>query len=405
MFSVHKSSSRGLRMRIVNVIDIGSSKIACATVSSDHSGALVVHGAGICSYGGFKPGSLPSDRSLSDAIAQAIDFARYDSGIAVRSVSIGIPAPFVDIRTIPCSVGSKSPVRISQADIDYLLECSASSCVRDKAFELIHSTPFSFRLDDEELNAASPCGFSARKLSANVSHVYADREFLAMLRSITERLGIDVNLFVLQTAADAVFTIPVDDRHSGAVLFDCGGNHCDVSLILDDAVVDSVTVCMGGNDITNDIAFGLRLPYENAEALKFNFNFAEERNGCVRTKTKHEGIVSVENALVRKIILSRTDKLGNGFLKALRLMNLDSTDLPIYMTGCGIAKLAGGREYFSEYVGKKLIINAPYFPGDDCLDYASCFALSQFMLYGSGASLKVPNRLSKTIKSIITTKL
>lgn len=392
-------------MRIVNVIDIGSSKIACATVSSDHNGALNVHGAGICPYDGFKPDSLPLYNSLSDAVEQAIEFTQYDSGITVRSVSIGVPAPFVNIRTIPCSLESKSLVRISQADIDYLLECSVSSCTRDKNFELIHSTPFSYQIDDKKLDSPSPCGFSARKISANVSHVFADSELLAMLRRITENLGITINLFVLQTAADAVFTIPVEDRHSGAVLFDCGGNHCDVSLIMDDAVADSFTICMGGNDITNDIAFGLRLPYENAEALKFNFDFADERDGIIRTRTKREGIVSIETALIRKIILSRMDKLGNNFLKAMRIMGLDSVNLPIYMTGCGIARLAGGREYFSEYVGKRFIVNTPCFSGDDCLDYTSCFALSQFMLYGSGASLKVPNRFTKTIKNIITTKL
>ena len=49
-----------------------------------------------------------------------------------------------------------------------------------------------------------------------------------------------------------------DERIAGAVVLDFGGGTTDVLVFADGAVVASGVIGLGGNNITTDVAYGLR---------------------------------------------------------------------------------------------------------------------------------------------------
>ena len=54
----------------------------------------------------------------------------------------------------------------------------------------------------------------------------------------------------------------------GVVLVDAGGGTVDVAIFIEGSIWHSLVLPIGGNHLTNDIAIGLRIPFELAEELK-----------------------------------------------------------------------------------------------------------------------------------------
>lgn len=401
-------------MKYVSVIDIGSSKIVCATVSSDNDGAIVVHGIGICEYSGYRLGKIPSISTLSEALQTAIELSEKESGIRVRDVCIGVPAPFIKTVVVPVRIESEvHNARISSNDIDYLINLSGVSSP-PMGYELMHSTPFSFIIDDVE-PVESPIGRQAHSLSAKVSHVFVDAKFRSLVSDCLKEIGVSADPFISSLVAESLFVIPFEQRKEGTVLIDCGGSHCDVSLIKEDALLESMSIGIGGNHFASDIAFCLRLPMTCAEELKRKYNFNDKRKDYIdRIWIPNEGMIAIRGSDIKNIIEARMDELGDYIFEILcEFSSAFTADFsterasraPAYLTGSGVVELQGGVDYLADCIGREIIVNTPIMGRMNSAGFATSFALAQFMLYGSGISVRTPNRLIKSIKEFILTKL
>lgn len=68
------------------------------------------------------------------------------------------------------------------------------------------------------------------------AHTFVDSAFAAVVSDALRSAGIAADPFVSSQLTGALFTIPEPDRENGAILIDCGGQHCDVSLIYDNGL-------------------------------------------------------------------------------------------------------------------------------------------------------------------------
>ena len=60
----------------------------------------------------------------------------------------------------------------------------------------------------------------------------------------------------------------------GTALLDIGGGTTDVAVFLENTLVDTFALPVGGNHVTRDLAIGLRTPLEEAERLKVLYGCA-----------------------------------------------------------------------------------------------------------------------------------
>ena len=79
------------------VLDIGSSKVICLICSPDGKDSIVVHGAGIREYKGYKRGIMEDEQQFSDAVVDALALAEGEARRRVREISVGVPAPFTKL--------------------------------------------------------------------------------------------------------------------------------------------------------------------------------------------------------------------------------------------------------------------------------------------------------------------
>ncbi len=273
-------------------------------------------------------------------------------------------------------------------------------------YELMHSTPFDYIINGSE-RVYDPIGMIAQSLEASVSHVYADNAFTEMLRCCLKGLGIETKLFISSAFADSHYIIPQNIRQCGSLLLDCGGNHCDISLIRGDAVFETISIGIGGNHITDDLAIRLRLPTEAAEELKRRYDFFDsDMLSYEQVFAPHEGYVSIKRSVIASIVRPRIEELGMYISDSIAdLLTDTSYDLRIFLTGAGIAPLYGGMEYLSECIGMRIDSSLPpsaISEDEELPGRTSALALAHFILYEYCNTNRSDKRFGKkTIKQLM----
>jgi cell division protein FtsA len=89
-----------------------------------------------------------------------------------------------------------------------------------------------------------------------------------------ERCNLAIEHVVLESLALSNVLLTEDETDSGVILVDMGGELTNVSVFFDGAIRHTAIVPLGGRNITNDIAIGLRTSPFEAENLKIAFGAA-----------------------------------------------------------------------------------------------------------------------------------
>ncbi len=79
---------------------------------------------------------------------------------------------------------------------------------------------------------------------------------------------------MLESLASAKAVLTDEEREIGVALVDLGGGTTDVALFANDSIKHTAVLALGGANLTNDIAFGLRTPMASAEAIKIKYGCA-----------------------------------------------------------------------------------------------------------------------------------
>lgn len=394
-------------MKFSAVLDIGSSKVTAAAVTSAPRGALSVRGMGICPYRGYRLGMLPSKKELASAIASAVELCEEESGLKLRSFCVGVPVPFTKTVVTSAMIRSGSGgARIAEADIDSIIMLSSPK-EAPVGFELMHSTPFDFVVDGN-MAVSNPIGIRASSIEAKVSHIYADAAFTRLVRETLRELHLAADPFIASSVVCSSYVIPGEQRASDAIIIDCGGNHCDVMHVLGDAVIASSVIGMGGGHISSDISLVLRVPMDAGEALKRRFSLTDRRkDDYEKLFIPHEGYVRVKRSLLSDIITARLDELGRYLLENIfDLLPASAVNVPVYMIGGGVSSIPGGTEYISDCIGRPINdyaarIDVGCVGGErgNVAGRITALALAEFMLneYGGGVrAAKLSNKIMVT---------
>ena len=91
-----------------------------------------------------------------------------------------------------------------------------------------------------------------------------------------ERAGLEVEELVLEPLASADAVLTQDERDLGVALVDIGGGTTDLAIFYEGSVRHTAVIGLGGANVTNDLAIGLRTPVERAEQPKL-------QRGCAIT--------------------------------------------------------------------------------------------------------------------------
>ena len=92
------------------------------------------------------------------------------------------------------------------------------------------------------------------------------------------RSGLDVCDIVLESLASGEAVMTEEEKELGAALLDLGGGTSDLAIFTGKNIRHTFVLALGGNNITNDIAVGLRAPIGEAEKIKKKYGTCVSKN-------------------------------------------------------------------------------------------------------------------------------
>jgi cell division protein FtsA len=248
-------------------LDIGSSKIAVAVARPREDGELAILGIGSASSDGLKRGVVVDLEKVIHAIKVAVADAEMVSGCKISSVYAGIAGEHIkSINSRGVIAVGKGNAEITTTDVERVVEAARAVAIPADR-EIIHVLPQEFTVDDQG-GVTDPVGMTGMRLEVNVHIVTGSTASVANVIKAIEKADLVVDELVLSPFAAAYSVLNSDERELGCVLIDMGAGTTDIAAFLDGSIKHTAVLGMGGKNVTNDIAIGLRTPLEQAERLK-----------------------------------------------------------------------------------------------------------------------------------------
>ncbi|MDD6087796.1 MAG: cell division protein FtsA [Desulfovibrionaceae bacterium] len=253
-------------------LDIGTTKICAVVGTPTDDGVMSVVGVGIHPSTGLRRGVVVNIEQTVDSIRKAIEDARMMAGCdPIRSVYVGIAGSHIKGLNSHGVIAVKGE-EITQTDIDRVLE-AASAIPIPQDREVIHTLPQEFCVDKQP-GINNPLAMAGTRLEVKVHIVTAAVTSVQNITRCCSKSGLDTASIELESLASAKAVLNDEEREIGVALIDLGGGTCDVAIFENNAIKYTSVVGLGGQNLTNDIAFGLRTPMASAEQIKIHHGVA-----------------------------------------------------------------------------------------------------------------------------------
>ncbi|MFP4307154.1 MAG: cell division protein FtsA [Desulfococcaceae bacterium] len=256
-------------------LDIGTTKI-CAVVGEVSGDDINIIGIGSHPSHGLRKGVVVNIESTVESIQKAVEEAELMAGCEIRSVYAGIAGGHINGFNSRGIIAIKGGAEISQLDVDRVVDAARAVAIpMDR--EVIHVLPQEFIVDDQP-GILNPIGMSAVRLEAKIHIVTGAVTSAHNIIKCTNKAGLDVADIVLEPLASSEAVLGEDEKELGTALIDLGGGTTDLAIFAGKNIKHTFVLSLGGNNLTSDIAIGLRAPLSEAEKIKRKYGTCLSRN-------------------------------------------------------------------------------------------------------------------------------
>ncbi len=254
-------------------LEIGTSKICAVVGEVLPDGAMMIIGIGQSESRAVRKGEIKDASVAVDDIRRAIAEAEQSADVEIRNLYLGVTGSHLQ------GMNNRGVHPIVSVDRD-ICEDDIEDVVRNaKAVGLpmghqaFHSIRQYFAVDGQE-GIRNPMGMAGTRLEADMHVIHGNlNRILTSVRAV-QSLNLEVEQVVFNGLASYLALLNQESRESGTLLIDIGAGSTEYIVCTDGVVRHSGVLAIGGDHVTNDIAYGLKVPLGRAEQLKIDFGSA-----------------------------------------------------------------------------------------------------------------------------------
>ncbi len=301
------------------------------------------------------------DRAL-DHRARSRRPRRWRASRSARSTPASRAA--TSARRHPDGVAAIAGGEVTRADVERVLE-GARAIPVDADRQILHVLPREYIVDNQD-GIRDPIGMSGVRLGAKVNLVTAATTLRPERRSAAPSAAASPSpTWCSEPLASAEAVLSEDEREIGVAVVDIGGGTTDILLYVDGGIAHASVIPVGGNNITTDIAAGLRTPMGEAERLKRNLRLRARRMVGDDEEIEVPGVGGHEAAQRRApralgdIIEPRVEEIFAVVRKRIEDTGmLEQLSAGVVLTG-GAVLLEGMTEFAEEILGMPVRLGVP----------------------------------------------
>lgn len=250
-------------------IDIGSGSLrAVGAVHSEDSRYPVVVATYKKAISGVDRGNITDVNEISNVIIDAVNSLERESGHDTFHTLIAVGAiGLLSHHSNGHTQVSRGDAQVTDLDIDNAIKDANKGVpdIRNKA--VIHSIPMKYKLDGNDVpgNIIGVCG---NKLEVKTLFVTYPLQCMNTLKKTLDNSGVRVTDIVAGPIAESIPLLTKKQKVAGVALVNIGAGVTSVLVYENNTPLLISTIPVGGDDITKDIALGLKITLEEAEEIK-----------------------------------------------------------------------------------------------------------------------------------------
>lgn len=319
--------ARNIKDMIVG-IDIGSGSLRAVGAIREEG---IKHPVVIATYkksiDGILRGNIINEEEVTRAIMDAVDSLEEKSGhdsihTLISLGAIGLSSNHVNGQTQV----SRGDASVTDLDIEKAIHEAHRLVpdIRNKA--IVHTIPMKYRLDGNDVHG-NIIGVRGNKLEVKTLFITYPLQCMVVLKKSLENAKIRVTDIVAGPIAESIPLLTKKQKVAGVALINIGAEVTSILVYENNIPLLVSTIGVGGNDITKDIALGMKITLEDAEEIK-----------CGRGSLPHS------KKRLEEIVEARLEDLCEKITKEFSRIQRQEL-LPAGIVVCGSSSLVTRLEY------------------------------------------------------------
>lgn len=259
------------RNQVIASLDVGSSKIRCVIgYMEEGKNKPTIIGVGVAPASGIRKSMIIDVEEAIRSITSALEDAERMAGEPIHHVFLGMGGHHIE------STNSKGVIAIShpsgeimEDDIDRSLEAAQALSIPNNR-RILRIIPKMFSVDEQK-GIKYPVGMTGIRLEVDAHIVTGMTPAIKNLEKCVFQAGVDINDIIPNNLSSPEAILNKRQKELGVVVVDIGSGSTNVGVYEDGTILHSAVVPLGGENVTNDVAIGLKTSIETAEKIKIEY--------------------------------------------------------------------------------------------------------------------------------------
>jgi cell division protein FtsA len=252
---------------IIVGLEIGTSKICAVVGEANAAGSLNIVGVGQARSRGVRKGEIANPATVADDVRTAIVEAEQMADVEIRSVYLGVTGGhvrgFTNRGVHPVVSADRE---ISREDVEDVIKNAKAINLPAENY-VVHAIRQHFLVDGHD-GIIDPVGMLGARVEVDMHVIHGVFNRLQNPIRVVKGLHLEVDAIVFNGLASSLAVLSNEHKEMGALVIDLGGGTTEYVVYSGGIVKHAGVLAVGGDHISNDIAYGLKVPLGRAEELK-----------------------------------------------------------------------------------------------------------------------------------------
>jgi cell division protein FtsA len=272
---------------IIVGLEIGTSKVCAVVGEVNSAGALNVIGVGQARSRGVRKGEIADASAAGEDVRNAIVEAEQMADVEIRSVYLGVTGGhlrgFTNRGVHPVVSADRE---ITRDDVEDVIK-NAKAINLPAENHVVHAIRQHFLVDGQD-GIVDPVGMLGARVEVDVHVIHGNFNRLQNPIRAVKGLQLEVEAIVFNGLASSLALLSNEQKEMGALVIDFGGGTTEYVVYSGGIIKPAGTLAVGGDHVSNDLAYGLKVPLGRAEALKV-------KHGAAHVEEKDKGLTVTES--------------------------------------------------------------------------------------------------------------
>ena len=248
-------------------LEIGTSKVCAVVGESGANGSLNIIGVGQARSRGVRKGEIADASAVADDVRNAIVEAEQMADVEIRSVYLGVTGGHVrgfSNRGVHPVVSADR--EITKEDVEDVIK-NAKAINLPAENHVVHAIRQHFLVDGQD-GVIDPVGMLGARVEVDMHVIHGNFNRLQNPIRVVKGLQLEVDAIVFNGLASSLALLTSEQKEMGALVIDMGGGTTEFVVYGGGIIKHAGVLAVGGDHISNDLAYGLKVPLGRAEELK-----------------------------------------------------------------------------------------------------------------------------------------